>query len=100
MFSLYGISVLLTISCVVHVIKTKQQSTWIWVLMACTMFPMIGPLVYFCAIMLPDIMGTRSGRKAARGLRDTFNPEGDLRRLENDVKVSGDVQSQIGRAHV
>jgi len=93
-FSLYGVSVLLTIACVVHCIRTRQVATWIWILMVLTMFPLIGPIVYFCAIVLPDMMGTRSGRKAVRGLRDTFNPEGDLRRLENDVKVSGDVQSR------
>jgi hypothetical protein len=58
------------------------------------MFPFIGPLVYFCAIVLPDLMGTRSGRRAVRGLRDTLNPEGDLRRLENEVKVTGDVGSR------
>lgn len=94
MISLYGLSVLCTVACIVHVVRTHQTNTWIWVLGALFMFPFIGPLVYFCAIVLPDLMGTRSGRRAVRGLRDTLNPEADLRRLENEVKLTGDVGSR------
>jgi hypothetical protein len=94
LISLYGFSVFCTVACIVHALKTRQTTTWIWVLAVLFMFPFIGPLVYFCAIVLPDIMGTRSGRRAVRGLRDTLNPEGDLRRLENEVKVTGDVGSR------
>jgi hypothetical protein len=93
-FSLYGVSVLLTAACIAHVLKTRQTTTWIYVLAILLAFPFIGSLVYFCAIILPDLMGSRSGRRAARGLRDTLNPEGDLRRLENEVKVTGDVHSR------
>jgi hypothetical protein len=93
-FSLYGLSVLCSVACIVHVIRTKQPSTWIWVLAVLFMFPFVGPLVYFGAIILPDLLGTRSGRRAVRGLRDTLNPEGELRRLEHEVKVTGDVGSR------
>jgi hypothetical protein len=93
-FSAAGLSVLLSVACIVHCLKTHQATTWLWVIGILFMFPFIGPLVYFCAIILPDVMGTRSGRRAARGLRDTFNPEGDLRRLENEMKVTGDVHSR------
>jgi hypothetical protein len=93
-FSLYGLTVLCTAACIIHVIKTRQPSTWIWVLAVLFMFPLIGPLVYFCAVILPNLLGTRSGRRAVRGLRDTFDPEGDLRRLEHEVKVTGDVGSR------
>ena len=89
-----GLSLLCMIACIVHCIRTQQNTTWIWVLAALFWFPFIGPLVYFCAIILPSLLGSRSGRRAARGLRDTFNPEGDLRRLENEVKVTGDVHSR------
>jgi hypothetical protein len=93
-FSAYGLSVLLSVACIIHCIRTHQTTTWLWVIGILFMFPFIGPLVYFCAIVLPDLMGSHSGRRAARGLRDTFNPEGDLRRLENEVKVTGDVGSR------
>jgi hypothetical protein len=93
-FSLYGVSVLLTAACIAHCLKTRQTTTWIYVLAILLAFPFIGALVYFGAIILPDLLGTRSGRRAVRGLRDSLNPEGDLRKLENEVKVTGDVQSR------
>jgi hypothetical protein len=93
-FPLYGLSTLCTIACVIHVIRTGQNNMWIWVVGGLFMFPFIGPLVYFCAVILPDLMGSRSGRRAVRGLRDTLNPEAELRRLENEVKVTGDVGSR------
>jgi hypothetical protein len=92
--SLYGLSVLCTVACIVHCIKTHQATTWIWVLAILFMFPFIGPLVYFGAIILPDLMGSRSGRRAVRGLKETLDPEGDLRRLENEVRITGDVGSR------
>ena len=94
MFRLYSLATLLTIACVVHVIRTGQNTTWIWVIGGVLFIPFLGPLVYFCAVILPDLMGSRSGRRAVRGLRDTLNPEAELRRLENDVKVTGDVGSR------
>jgi hypothetical protein len=93
-FPLYGVSVLLTAACIVHAVRTHQATTWIWVLAVLLTFPFIGPLVYFCAIVLPDLMGSRSGRRTVRGLRDALNPEGELRRLGNEVKVTGDVGSR------
>jgi len=93
-FPLYSLATLLTITCIVHVIRTGQNNTWIWVIGGLFFVPFLGPLVYFCAVILPDLMGSRSGRRAVRGLRDTLNPEGELRRLENDVKVTGDVGSR------
>jgi hypothetical protein len=92
--SVGSLSLLCTVACIVHCIKTQQNTTWIWVLAALFWFPFIGSLVYFCANILPGLLGSRSGRRAVRGLRDTLNPEGDLRRLENDVKVTGDVGSR------
>jgi hypothetical protein len=93
-FPLYGLSTLLSVACIVHAIRTQQATTWIWVLAILFTFPFIGPLVYFSAIILPGLMGSRSGRRAVRGLRDTLNPEGELRRLENEVKITGDVGSR------
>jgi len=90
----YGLSILCMVACIIHCIKTNQSTTWIWVLSLLFAFPFIGPLVYFCVVILPDLMGSRSGRRAVRGLRDTLNPEADLRRLENEVKITGDVHSR------
>ena len=44
--------------------------------------------------MFPELGRAGASRRAIRGLRSTLNPEGDLRKLENEMKVSGNVQSK------
>lgn len=91
MSPIYIISLLVSVSLIVHCIKTHRNTIWVIVLIA---LPLIGALVYFCVEILPELLGSRSSRRAMRGLRGTLDPEGDLRRLENEMKVTGDVHSR------
>lgn len=88
---LYIIGIALSIPLIVHVIKTGRQTIWVFVLLA---FPLIGSAVYFFVEIWPDLQRTRASRRAVRGLRTTLNPEGDLRRLENEMKVTGNIHSK------
>ena len=94
MIPIYSLSVLLSIGMIVHCIKTGRNRVWIWVLFFMMSMPFVGAAVYAGFEILPELLGTRTGRRAMRGIRDTFDPEGDLRRAENAVKVSGDVASR------
>jgi len=94
MIPIYSLSVLLSIGMIVHCIKTGRNRVWIWVLFFMMSMPFVGAAVYAGFEILPELFGTRTGRRAMRGIRDTFDPEGDLRRAENAVKVSGDVASR------
>jgi hypothetical protein len=94
MIPIYSLSALLSIGMIVHCIKTGRNRVWIWVLFFMMSMPFVGAAVYAGFEILPELLGTRSGRRAMRGIRDTFDPEGDLRRAENAVKVSGDVASR------
>src|SRR5688572_11856181 len=94
MIPIYSLSVLLSIGMIVHCIKTGRNRVWIWVLFFMMSMPFVGAAVYAGFEILPELLGTRTGRRAMRGIRDTLDPEGDLRRAENAVKVSGDVASR------
>lgn len=87
----YIIGIALSIPLIVHVIKTGQNTVWVFVLLA---FPLIGSAVYFFVEIFPDLKNSRSSQRAMRGLRTTLDPEGNLRKLENEVKVTGNVQSR------
>jgi hypothetical protein len=87
----YIIGIALSIPLIVHVIKTGRNTVWVFVLLA---FPLIGSAVYFFVEIFPDLKNSRSSQRAMRGLRTTLDPEGNLRKLENEVKVTGDVQSR------
>lgn len=88
---IYILSGLVTLGLIIHCLKTQRSTTWIFVLV---LLPFIGAAAYLIVELLPEIAGSRSGRRTMRGLRATLNPEGDLRRLETEMKVSGNVHAR------
>jgi hypothetical protein len=88
---IYIISSLVTLGLIIHCLKTNRGTTWIFVLIV---LPFVGAIAYVVVELMPDLLGSRSGRRTVRGLRDTLNPEGDLRRLETEMKVSGNVHAR------
>jgi hypothetical protein len=91
MTPLYLISILFTISMVVHVVRTGRNRVWIYVMV---LLPFAGAAAYAVVEVLPDLLRTRTSRRAMRGIRDTIDPEGDLRRHENEMRVSGTVAAR------
>jgi len=82
----YAIQVLL----VIHCLKTGRNSLWIWVLL---LAPGVGAIAYLAVEIVPELLGTRSAVRAARGVRRALAPGQDLRRLEDEARRSGDVAS-------
>lgn len=95
MFPAYIISGLLSLALVVHCIKTGRNTIWVYVLVILiTIAPFVGPLVYICAEILPDWFRSRTSQRAVRGLRSTLDPQGQLRRFEHEMKVTGNVAAK------
>ena len=95
MFPIYIVSGLLSLGMIVHCIKTGRNTIWVYVLvMLMLSIPFVGALLYAGVEILPELMRSRTSRRAMRGLRTTLDPEGDLRRAENAMKVTGDIASR------
>ena len=95
MFPLLIISGLLSLGLIVHCIKTGRNTIWVYVLVVLmTMVPFLGPAVYIGAELMPEWLGSRTSRRAMRGLRSTLDPEGNLRKFENEMKITGNVASR------
>lgn len=95
MFPLLIISGLISLGLVVHCIKTGRNTIWVYVLViTMTFLPFVGPAIYIGAELMPEWLGSRSSRRAMRGIRTTLDPEGNLRRFENEMKVTGNVASR------
>lgn len=94
MFPLYIISGLLSLGLVIHCIKTHRNTIWVYVLVILMSTPFVGAAIYVAAELLPEWLGSRTSRRAMRGLRSTLDPEGNLRRFETDMKVTGTVASR------
>jgi hypothetical protein len=91
MFIIQILSGLLSLGLVVHCIKTHRNTIWVYVLIVLITFPGVGPAIYLGAEVLPGLLRSRTSQRAMRGIRTTLDPEGNLRRFENEMKVTGNV---------
>ena len=76
---------------IVHVIKTGRNMLWIW---AIALLPLVGSLVYTVVEILPQVLGSRTARRATTGVRRMIDPDRELRRASVEVEVSGNVDAR------
>ena len=75
---------------IVHVLKTGRQMYWVFILIIA---PGIGALAYFIVEILPDLQHNMRARRALRGVKNTLDPGGELRRREIEHRLSGSVDA-------
>jgi hypothetical protein len=91
-FSLYSIiSLVIQVLLIVHVVKTGRS--WLWVLVL-ALLPGIGTLAYVVVELIPPLFRGSAARRTARGMKRALDPGADLRRLENEARITGDVASR------
>ena len=91
---IYIVSGLLSLGFIVHCIKTGGNTIWVYVLVVLITFPFVGSAIYFGAEILPGLLRSRTSQRAMRGIRTTLDPEGSLRKYENEMQVTGNVASR------
>ena len=85
---MYGIQALL----IIHVFKTGRNFLWVWVLL---LLPFgIGALAYLAVEVLPELFRSRTAQRASRGFKRAMDPGADLRRYENEARVTGNVAAR------
>jgi len=89
--SLLVLSIVIQALLIIHVIKTGRNTIWIWVL-ALLSFP--GVIAYVAVELIPDLLRSRTAQRTARGMKRALDPEADLRRYENEARVTANVASR------
>src|SRR5262245_60764069 len=84
------LSIVLQIVLIVHCIKTGRNTIWVIVLI---MLSYLGIFAYVAVELMPDLLGSRTARRAGRGVKKMLNPNADLRRYEDAARVGGNVAS-------
>lgn len=79
----YFIHIILTLAVIIHVFKTNQERYWIFI---CILIPGIGPLAYFIVVILPTLMGSKTGYKLEQKAKRIIAPRADLKSAENAFK--------------
>jgi len=80
------------VACGLHVVRSGQERYWLYLIIA---LPGLGCLIYFLGIMLPDLLGSRSGRRAVQQLQDRIDPERNLRALRDELSLRDTRESRV-----
>jgi hypothetical protein len=87
----FGIaSVLIQVGLIIHVVRTGRNMIWIWVLMV----PMVGPIAYIAAELLPELLRGRTARRAASTVQKTLDPTRGLRQAHKNVRLTGSIDAR------
>jgi hypothetical protein len=62
--------------CGIHAVRSGQQMYWLWILVIA---PLLGPLIYFFAVLVPEFAGGRTARGVTRAAQQALDPERELR---------------------
>ena len=93
-FAIYMISGLLSLGMIVHCIKTGGNTIWVYVLVVLMSMPFVGAALYAGVEILPGLLRSRTSQRAMRGIRNTLDPEAELRKAETAMQVSGTVAAR------
>ncbi|HTV52131.1 MAG TPA: tetratricopeptide repeat protein [Steroidobacteraceae bacterium] len=90
---LFILSILIQVGFIIHVIKTGRNPMWIWVLIL-PVLAVPGMIAYLFVEVVPELLRGRTAQRARRGFRRALDPGADLRRLENEARLTGNVASR------
>ena len=85
------LSIVIQVILIVHVIKTGRNTIWIWVL---ALLSIPGAIAYIAVELLPDVFRSRTAQRTARGIKKAMDPTADLRKYENEARVTGNVAAK------
>ena len=81
-----GVLLLLAqIACAVHVARTGRSYVWIFLVV---FVPVVGMAAYFLVEILPEVMGSRSTRRAVAGLGRAIDPGRGLREAQRRLEIT------------
>ncbi|MGA0613090.1 tetratricopeptide repeat protein [Caldimonas sp. KR1-144] len=91
-FAGLGLHILLALFCAVHVVRTGQQLYWLFILFA---FPLLGSLVYFLAVYLPNSRLERGAIKAVSAAAKALDPGKEVRIARANFDETPTAQNQM-----
>lgn len=87
-----GLHVLIALFFAVHVVRSGQQTYWLFILFS---FPLLGSIVYFLTIYLPNSRLERGARKVMRGAVKALDPTRELRDARAAFEYTPTAQNQM-----
>jgi hypothetical protein len=87
-----GLHILVALFFAIHAIRNGQQMYWLLILFS---FPLLGSIVYFFAIYLPNSRLEYGARKTVAAVARSLNPERELREARAAFEFTPSAQNQM-----
>jgi hypothetical protein len=87
-----GLHFLVAIYFAIHAVRSGQQTYWLFILFS---FPLLGSIVYFLAIYLPDSRLERGARKVVARAARALDPTRELREARAAFEYTPTAQNQM-----
>jgi hypothetical protein len=87
-----GLHVLVALFFAVHAIRSRQQMYWLMILF---MFPLLGSVVYFFGVYLPNSRLEHGARKVVAGAAKALDPTRELREAQAAFSFAPTAQNQL-----
>ncbi|WP_018605677.1 hypothetical protein [Uliginosibacterium gangwonense] len=87
-----GLHVLVAIFFAVHAIRRGADMYWLLILF---MFPLLGSIVYFFAIYLPELRGSRAVHVARRAVAQAIDPGRELREANRSFEMAPTIDNRL-----
>jgi len=91
-----GLSLIVSIALAVHVVRTGRELFWLWIILV---FQPLGGIVYFLAIVLPELTGGPAARKLGGAARAALEPQREYRAAKAACDETPTVRNQSRLAH-
>jgi hypothetical protein len=85
-----ALSLVLQVVFVFHIFKTGRDTRWVWLVL---MLPGFGAAIYFIIEILPELMGSSTGRQARRTAEGLINPNKDINAASRNLEVADTVEN-------
>ena len=85
------LSVIVQLLLVVHILKTRRNTTWVFVVIA---IPLVGTLAYIIVEILPSFLNSHKGQKTQKNIQNILNPDKNF----NDAISNYDIANTVSNA--
>lgn len=87
-----GLHIIIAIFFAIHAVRAGRELYWLVILF---MFPLLGSIVYFAVVFLPDARLRRGVRKAGSAIQQTLNPGREMREAQQAFDLTPTAHNQM-----
>lgn len=86
------LSLMVQIACAVHCVRSGRETFWIYIIL---FLPGFGSAIYIITQVLPELRYNRRLGRARNGFGKAVNPHGEMRRLQDQLELSDNIDNRL-----